>query len=121
LIEGSGGRVLIIQAANGRFYLPGGRIEPGETPRQALLREIGEECGWSADLLAPLQTASQDIMGGEVRLNASHWRARLVARLASEPEHLVTWASPHEALARLHRECDRAALRRALPERCLQP
>ena len=47
-------RVLILRAANGRFYLPGGRIEPGETPEQALAREILEECGCEARVGARL-------------------------------------------------------------------
>lgn len=112
VIEDAEGRVLTVQAENGRFYLPGGRIEPGESPRQALVREIAEECGWSAAIAAPLRSASQSIMGGRVRLQASHWRARLVAQLDSAPEHKVVWASREQALACLHRECDRAALRR---------
>ena len=110
VIEDGKGRVLTVQAENGRFYLPGGRMEPGETPSQALLREITEECGWSAALLAPLSSASQAIMGGAVDLRTSHWRARLVDRLDTDPEHRLAWMIPDEALAYLHRECDRAAL-----------
>lgn len=44
------GKILIAQRANsGRFAnkweLPGGKIDPGETPQQALRRELQEELG----------------------------------------------------------------------------
>ena len=34
--------------------LPGGRIEPGESPRDAARRELEEETGWRAQRLLPL-------------------------------------------------------------------
>ena len=119
-IEDDAGRVLTVQAENGRFYLPGGRIEPGETARQALAREIAEECGWTAALLGPLHQGSQSIMGGAVLLQARHWRARLVTRLDSVPEHRLVWASRDEALGCLHRDCDRQAVRKAAAPRPLE-
>lgn len=41
------GRLLVVskKAAPGIFYLPGGKPEPGEGMRQALVRELGEELG----------------------------------------------------------------------------
>lgn len=44
------GRVLAARrttppAAAGRWELPGGKVEPGETPEHALVREIAEELG----------------------------------------------------------------------------
>lgn len=44
------GRVLVQQRAAGRqmaglWEFPGGKLEPGETPEQALARELGEELG----------------------------------------------------------------------------
>ncbi|WP_244929040.1 NUDIX domain-containing protein [Nocardioides sp. W7] len=40
------GRVLSVRkAGTSRFMLPGGKLEPGETPAQAAVREVREEVG----------------------------------------------------------------------------
>ena len=59
------GRVLLAQRPAGKsmaglWEFPGGKIEPGETPEAALIRELQEELGidtW-ASCLAPLTFAS---------------------------------------------------------------
>lgn len=52
-------RVLLIRRGNapmaGRWSVPGGRIEPGETAEEAALRELGEETGVEAALIGKIE------------------------------------------------------------------
>jgi 8-oxo-dGTP diphosphatase len=59
------GRVLIAERPSGKsmaglWEFPGGKVEPGETPEAALIRELREELGIEtrASCLAPLSFAS---------------------------------------------------------------
>ena len=49
LVTDSEGRVAVVRTAHGLF-LPGGGIEAGETAREAVTREVREECGLDVQL-----------------------------------------------------------------------
>ncbi|HSP39485.1 MAG TPA: NUDIX domain-containing protein [Frankiaceae bacterium] len=54
VVTDSRGRILLVQRANepgrGLWSLPGGRVEPGETDEQAVVREVAEETGLTVEV-----------------------------------------------------------------------
>ena len=52
VIEGD--RVLLVQDRDGVHIIPGGKLESGETPEEAMRREVIEETGWSLVFCTPI-------------------------------------------------------------------
>jgi 8-oxo-dGTP diphosphatase len=48
VVRDSVGRLLIVRRSDGRWWIPGGRVEEGETFAEAAIREVAEETGVSA-------------------------------------------------------------------------
>lgn len=81
------GKYLLIQEAredfHGKWNLPAGQLDPGETVSEAAKREIYEECGFSVELTGVCQIGSwklvdniaigiifsTKIVGGEINFN----------------------------------------------------
>ncbi len=67
------GRILLVrrarEPARGMFALPGGRLEPGETPEAAVRREVLEETGLRPLGLSLLATIEPADAGGEFRIH----------------------------------------------------
>ena len=64
-----GPRLLMTQRAAGgalglQWEFPGGKIEPGESPEQAIVREVREELGVTAMPLERLESVSHDYAHG---------------------------------------------------------
>lgn len=60
------GRIALIRNSwTDAWFLPGGAVEPDETPRSATAREVREETGLSAEVGRPLVTVDQQYVAAE--------------------------------------------------------
>ena len=105
LIRDSDGRILFVQHVEGRWQLPGGAIDPGERPAEAMQRECLEEAGITVE---PIRIAGV-FSGPEYRITYSNgdeagwvvtvFEAQIAAGDPSPSDdetQAVGWFSPQE-------------------------
>jgi 8-oxo-dGTP diphosphatase len=116
------GAVLVTHQAEPRpeFQLPGGGIDPGESPQHALHREVFEETGWAIAGPRRIGTYRRFTYMPEYDRWAEKlcmiYIARPVLRRGPprEPGHRAIWMSPEAALDQLANTGDRFFLSRAI-------
>lgn len=105
---------VIRQRGSGGWSLPKGKLNQGETPEQAALREVEEETGLRCQLLRPLESSSYVDRRGRQRVVFYWLMRRLRGRFRPSDEvSELRWLRPGQAMGLLSSERDRAALRRA--------
>lgn len=102
------------------FQLPGGGIDPGESPITALHREVREETGWRISAPRRLGAWRRYTYMPEYDLWAEKichvFLARAARRLGppTEPEHEAIWLAPKTGLALLANGGDRVFVAQAM-------
>ena len=105
LIVDESGRVGVLRTPTG-FYLPGGGVDPSESPEVALAREVREECGrsivagsWIGEAIEHMHAVGE----GFFSKHCQFFRGRLAGDL-SQPagtDHTLLFVTPHRARALL--------------------
>ena len=100
------GRVLCMQRGENRYpytshrwEFPGGKIEPGETPEQALHRELIEEMDYDVEVCEHLATVTHDYPDFTITLAAYRCKASTTA--FTMREHAASRWLPRNELSTL--------------------
>ena len=110
-------RVAVVRGQRGLF-LPGGGVEAGESPEEALLRESLEECGRPLEILRAIGRAIQYCHGESGPFRAYHrfFEARFQGPTPRPGEYPLSWVHIDEASLWFRYESHVWAVRTVLAE-----
>ena len=113
VVRRDGWVLLVWDQEDREWYFPGGGIEAGESPEEALAREVTEETGFRLVSCTPLVDADQPTAKG-VTKQCHFFLADVDDTEPGPAEHVVEWVPLHEAPGRME-EASRVALTLATP------
>ncbi|MCK9188201.1 Nudix family hydrolase [Acidithiobacillus sp.] len=102
IIEDASGRLLVSLRPEGKpwpgfWEFPGGKVDPGETPEQALVRELWEELGITVTAPEPFRVLEYTYPERTVRLHfyrVRHWTGTAHGREGQEVRWMYPWEIP---------------------------
>ena len=124
IIEDASGRLLISLRPEGKpwpgfWEFPGGKVDPGETPEQALVRELWEELGITVTAPEPFRVLDYTYPERTVRLHfyrVRHWTGTAHGREGQEVRWLYPWEIPALECLPANLRITAAVLAEALPQ-----
>ncbi len=100
VIENLAGQLLACQRPLGKhlgglWEFPGGKVDAGESPEAALIRELREELAVQVEIVSPLQPVEWDYDGTRIRLLP--YRCRITSGTPQVVEHQdLVWVSQED-------------------------
>ena len=99
------GRVAVVRS-RGNLFLPGGGIEAGESPEQALVREVEEECAQRLHSAKKIGEALQYFYASSddtyFAMHAAFYAGTFLGQTPGQAEYPIVWVFPDDQTPFFH-------------------